>query len=144
MAASPNAPTPLPKPGLIGRLVRLVLGGLLLYFLLNIVVVIPWRARDFLAAQTAWNVPGGAWWIAAIVCFLALPIVINSGFGRHWGGWPRVAFLFLAAGAILWDWLAYGAFWAWPLAGLVFLLIAYVFAHAGISYLVAAFAATPG
>jgi small-conductance mechanosensitive channel len=144
MAAGPDAPAPLPRPRLIGRLVRFVLGAILLYFFVNILVVIPWQARDFLARQTGWRVPGGAWWIAAILCFLALPTIINSGFSRDWDGWPQVAFLVLAGGAIAWDWLAYGALWAWPLALLVLMLVTYVFAHAGVSYLVAAFAATPG
>lgn len=144
MATTPNAPARLPRPRLLGRLLRIVLGAILLYFFLNIVFAVPWQARDFLAAQAGWRIPGGTWWVGAILCLLALPIVINSGFSRRWGGWPRVAFLFLVAGAILWDWLAFGAFWAWPLAALVLLLVSYVLAHSGVSFLVAGFAATPG
>lgn len=144
MATEPNASTPLPRPLWIGRWVRIVLGGVLLYFLVNILLVIPWQAHDFLATQTGWCVPGGDWWLAALACVWALPTIINSGFSRVWGGWPRVAFLVLAGGATAWDWLAYGAFWARPLALLVFVLFMYVFAHAGVSYLVAGFAATPG
>lgn len=144
MPAGQNASVALPRPRLIGRLVRLVLGAILLYFLAKLLVVIPAQASGFLAAQTGWRVPGGDWWLVALGCFFALPLLINTGFDRHWGGRPRIVFLVLAGGAALVDWLVYGVFWAWPLAALVFLLIAYVFFHSGISCLVAAFAATPG
>ena len=134
----------LPQPRLIGRSIRIFFGAILLFFFLNLLVDISFHANGFLVTRPGWSIPGGGWWVAGILCFLALPIVINSGFGRRWGGWPRMVFLFLAAGAILWDRLAYGALWAPPLAILVLLLVAYVLFHAGISYLVAGFAATPG
>jgi hypothetical protein len=144
MPADPNASVALPRPRLIGRLVRLVLGAILLYFFVKLLIAIPTQAHGFLATQAGWRIPGGDWWLVAIGCLFALPLLINSGFGRRWGNWPRIALLALAGVAALADWLVYGAFWAWPLAALVFLLIAYVLFHAGISYLVAAFAATPG
>lgn len=144
MSSSTNPPVSLPKPRLVGRLVRLVLGVLLVFFFVELVTAVSSPGSAFLLPQTGWNVPGGDWWIAAAICFFVLPVVINSGFGRRWGGWPRMVFLALAAGATLWDWLAYGSLWAPPLAVLILLLVAYVLAHAGISYLVAAVAATPG
>ena len=123
---------------------RLLLAATLFYFLTKILVEVFSQPQGFLASQRGWSVPGGTWWVGAIACFLALSVVVNSGFSRHWGAWPQAAFLFLAAGAIVWDRQAYGSLWAMPLAFLVLLLITYVLAHAGISFLVAAFAATPG
>ena len=134
----------LPQPRRIGRTIRILLGAILLYFFFNLVAQISTHGRDFLATRPGWSIPAGGWWVGAILCFFALPLIINSGFSRHWGAWPQLAFLMLAGGAALWDWLAHGSFWAWPLASLVLLLVGYVLAHAGISYLVAGLAATPG
>jgi hypothetical protein len=139
-----NTTPQLPKPRLVGRSIRILLGAVLLFFFFNLLVEISSHGRGFLATRPGWGVPGGGWWVAVILCFFVLPRLINSGFDRHWGAWPRLAFLILAGGAALWDWLAYGSFWAWPVASLVLLLVGYVLAHAGISYLVAGFAATPG
>jgi hypothetical protein len=138
-----NTTPQLPTPRLIGRSVRFFLGATLLFFLAQLLLSIP-HAQGFLAPQPGSIVPGGNWWIAALICFLALGVLVNSGFGRHWGAWPQIVFLAFAAVAAIWDWLAYGGFWAMPLAVLVLLLLAYVLAHAGISYIVSAVAATPG
>jgi hypothetical protein len=138
-----NPAPQLPIPRLIGRSVRFFLGATLLFFFAQLLLSIP-HAPGFLATQPGWSVPVGNWWIAAIVCFLALGVVVNSGFGRHWGAWPQIVFLALVGAAVIWDRLAYGSFWAMPLAVLVLLLVGYVLAHAGISYVVAAIVATPG
>lgn len=144
MPAGPNASGALPRPRLIGRLTRLVLGVILLYFFARVLISIPSQARGFLATQTGWHVPGGDWWLVALGCLFGLRLLIDRGFDRQWGNRSQIAFLVLAGVAALADWLVYGAFWAWPLALLVFLLIACVIFYASISYLVAAFAATPG
>ncbi|HEV2386282.1 MAG TPA: hypothetical protein VGS20_03405 [Candidatus Acidoferrales bacterium] len=130
----------LPTPRVIGRTARLVLAALLLYFLLQLAR----HAREFLAAQPGWRVPGGDWWVAALFCFWALPEVVNSGFSRRWGRWPQGVFAALVAMAAAWDRLAYGILWAPPLALLVYLLLFYVCAHAAVSFAAAAIAATPG
>jgi hypothetical protein len=137
-------PSPqLPTPRLLGRSVRFLLGAALLYFLAKLLLSIS-HSQDFFAKRPGWSIPQGNWWTAALICLLALGLVVNRGFSRNWGMRPQLIFLCLAAAAILWDRLAYAALWAAPLAVLTVLLIAYVLAHAGISYIVAAMAATPG
>lgn len=144
MPSHSASPDGLPRPRVIGRLVRLLLGIFLLFVFVNLVRAISAQGQGFLTAEHGWQVPGGDWWLAALVCLWALPRLINSGFSRNWGGWPRVGFLVLAAGTVAWDWLGYGRFWATPLAILVVILVGYVMVHAGVSFLVAGAAATPG
>ena len=122
---------------------RFFLGALLLFFLAQLLFSLP-HAQGFLRARPGWTTPQGTWWVAAIICFLALGLVVNHGFSRHWGAWPQRVFVCLAVAAIAWDRVAYASLWAAPLAILFFLLVGYVLAHAGLSYVAAALTATPG
>jgi uncharacterized membrane protein YphA (DoxX/SURF4 family) len=130
----------LPKPGAVGRTLRLVFGAVLLLLCANLLR----QAHEFLAPQAGWRIPGGNWWLGGIVCVLALPTLINGGFKRRWGAWPIFVFVLLAGGAIAWDRLVDHRLWAPPLAWLVLLLLLYVFLHAGISFVVGGIAAVPG
>jgi len=129
-----------PAPLVIGRTVRIVVGVVLLYFF----VVLIREAPHILAARSGWSVPRGSWWVGAIVLILALPSVVNGGFGRRWGAWPQLIYVLLLCGAALWDRLAYKSLWAPPLGSLILLLFLYVLGHAGLSFVVAGIAATPG
>lgn len=144
MATEDKVSENLPRPGPIGRLVRILLGFVLLYFFANIVIQISAKPGGFLAARTGWRIPGGDWWVAALACAFVLPRLVNSGFGSKWGEWVRGVYLAFIGAAILWDRTAHDGLWAAPLAWLVLLLILYVFAHASVSFLVAGVAATPG
>ena len=88
----------LPAPRGIGRVVRIVVGVVLLYFFAELIR----EAPSILAARSGWSIPRGGWWVGAVVCFFALPGVVNDGFGRRWGAWPQVIYVFLLAGAVLW------------------------------------------
>jgi len=129
-----------PAPRVIGRTLRIVIGVLLLYFFVELIR----QAPQILAARSGWSVPRGSWWVGVILFILALPWVVNTSFGRRWGAWPQVVYIFLLCGAALWDRLAYGSLWAPPLGSVVLLLFLYVFGHAGLSFLIAGVAATPG
>jgi hypothetical protein len=144
MPAEGKASDGLPRPGPIGRSVRIVLGAVLLYFLADAIIQISAHPSGFLAARSGWEIPGGDWWAGALVCIWALPLLVNSGFGHRWGRGVRGVYLVLIGAALIWDRTVHGGVWALPLAVLVLLLIVYVLAHAGISYIVAAIAATPG
>jgi hypothetical protein len=130
----------LPAPHVIGRTVRIVVGAVLLYFFVEFIR----QAPHILAARSGWSVPRGSWWVGAILFILALPWVVNTGFGRRWGAWPQLIYVLLLCGAALWDLLAYGSLWAPPLGSVVLLLFLYMFGHAGLSFLIAGVAATPG
>lgn len=134
----------LPRPRIIGRSVRIVVGAVLLYFFANMIQEVMAQPGGFFAARPGWSVPGGDWWVVALGCLIALPTLMNSGYSSKWGEWVRGGYLVVAGVAILYDKVEYRSFWAAPLAWLVLLLILYLFGHAGVSFLVAGVAATPG
>ena len=146
ISSLPMEPSPAPSsevspaPRVIGRTLRIVVGAAFLYFFVQLIR----QAPQILAARSGWNIPRGNWWVGAILCILALPMVFNTGFGRRWGRWPQVVYVLLLCGAALWDRLAYGSLWAPPLGSVVLLLFLYVVGHAGLSLLIAGVAATPG
>lgn len=125
---------------MLGRTIRVVIGALLFASLAQLVL----QVRQFLAPLPAWQIPRGDWWVVALGCLFALPMIVDSGFGRRWGRSLQLTFvaLFMATGT--WDRLVYGRLWAVPFALVSLVLIIYVFAHAGVSFLVSALAATPG
>ena len=129
-----------PAPRVIGRMLRIIVGAALLYFFVELIR----QAPHIVAARSGWSVPRGSWWVGAIVCLVALPSIVNSGFGRRWDAWPQMVYVLLLCGAAVWDLLTYGSLWAPPLGSLVLLLFLYVFGHAGLSFLIAGIAATPG
>jgi len=140
MATSPHLNQELPKPGLIGRTVRFLIGGVLLFAFVNELG----QAHAVLATQPGWRLPGSWWWLVAIVFSWKIPGMLKDGFGLDWKQWPIAGSLVLAAGAIIWDRLDYGALWAWPLGLLVLLLILFVLLYAGLSYVIVGLVATPG
>jgi hypothetical protein len=140
MPAAPKISAALPTPRTIGRTLRILLGIFLLYSFVQALR----HAGAFLAPRADGSVPGGSWWLAAIFCLLALPVVIDSGFGRRWGGWSQAGFLLLLGAVAAWSYAARGILWAMPVSLLVLVLLLYVFAHLGISLVVAGVAATPG
>lgn len=144
MEAGSKVSGSLPVPGPIGRSVRILAGGALLYVSAKIIQQISGNPHAFLGARRGWSFPGGDWWLAALVCVYALRSLVNRGFGGKSGEWVRGAYLGLVVAAILWDFNVHGGFWGPPLAWLVLLVILYVFAHSGVSFLVAGIAATPG
>ncbi len=124
--------TTLPRPGWLGRGVRLGLAAFFLYFLVQIVV--GYR----LGGSPSWQDP--LFWIALAYIAWALPEIVNLGFGLRWGRWPRYVFLalLLLGGAV-------DAGVPGPAFGLVFFATAaYAFGHLGLSFSVAAIDAAPG
>lgn len=140
MTVAFEKPGSLPRPGALGRGLRLALGILFLYFFLGNLT----SFEGYLALREGWDVPGGTWWIAAALGFYFLNDIVGMGFGRAWRWWPQLIFALLALAAATLDLWVYGSLWAPPLGFLVFLLVVYVFAHVGVSHLVAAIFATPG
>jgi hypothetical protein len=102
------------------------------------------QAPGLLRVRSGWRIPGGDWWVFALVCLWALPEMVGSWFGQAVGRWTQVGYVGAVAFAAIVDRLVYGSLWAPPLGLLVLLLFVYVVASAGVSFLVAAVAATPG
>jgi hypothetical protein len=133
-----RAPGSLARPRAIGRLVRLLLGLWLLWFLYSLL-----RFGSVLLISTTapkhWS-----WWLATLVGLWVFPDVVNIGWGKNWKHRPRVAVLGVAGLLVVVDLLAYGAWWAPPLGVFVFAWHLYWSAHLGLSFALASIIATPG
>jgi hypothetical protein len=130
-------PGSLPKPGPIGRLVRLALGALCLWYVSGLLQVFDSLVTsDGHIRSLIWNgvLPG----------LFLVSYVINIGYSRAWKKWPAivsaVSFLligaigYLTSGSVETSWLA-GAIWVWAL---------YVFSHLGVAFMLSGIIGTPG
>ena len=123
----------LPKPGPIGRLVRLGMGLLCGGW--------TWRL--------AWHSGLGdlalpAYWLWFLFALLLAPYVVNIGFGVRWGAWPRIVAGLVVAGAAVFGYLQGGSPLQQPLWMAMNGVMLYVFGHLGLSFLLSALIATPG
>ena len=120
-------------PGPVGRLVRLVLGLLILKFIYD------WR---FIIDSSDYDQPFILLWIAFSV--VLVPYVVNIGFGINSGAKARfvLAGIWLAGGII--GWLAEDLFRSEFLWAVIEITQIYIYGHLGLSFFLAAFLATPG
>lgn len=128
----------LPKPGPLGRLLRLALA----YLLLAGFTYELWDDRAMLTGGEF--EPYGLIWNGLVIGLLVVSYVVNIGFSRDWKKWPAavsagaLAALALADFALSGDWTGryFGTgFFLWSL---------YVFTHLGVAFLIAAVIGTPG
>ena len=128
----------LPKPGLIGRLVRLLLGVWLLSLTYTLVRDGPAGLLDT-AAPAQWT-----WWAGVLIGLALTPYVVNIGFTRNWKHWPRMGVLAAAAVLIVIDLISFGTWWAPPLGVFALLWMVYWSGHLGLSFVLSSLIATPG
>ncbi|MFQ5678259.1 MAG: hypothetical protein ACE5HP_02230 [Gemmatimonadota bacterium] len=128
----------LEPPGLIGRLVRLAMGGLLLWSLYAL-LTIGWPRLVAKAPPGEWN-----WWLYMVLAFWATPYVVNIGLTKSWRRRPQHVLLAAGGLAVLVDMVLYGSWWAPPLGAVTWIWLVYFSAHLGISFLLSALIATPG
>ena len=127
----------LPRPGPIGRLVRLTFGALSAYYVYGLVQVSGHLiTADGSIRPLIWNglVPG----------LFLVSYIINIGYSRAWKKWPAIisagAFFaiagvgYLSAGSLETPLLA-RSIWLWEL---------YLFGHLGLAFLLAGVIGTPG
>lgn len=127
----------LPKPGPIGRVVRLVFGALCVHQAVGLIDV----SGDLIGSDghiraVVWN--------GLLIGLFLISYIINIGFSRAWKKWPAIlsagVFVTLAAygqitqGVIETNALA-SAIWGWEL---------YLFTHLGIAFILSAVIGTPG
>ncbi len=130
-------PGTLPKPGPIGRAVR-ILGGI---FFLGLFILTVTSYTEIVSS----DVPTSPMlWIGVASIFLFVGYLVNVGFTLNWGLWPQAILILLAVGAVVLDLSIYGSFWAPPLGLLVFLLLAFLAGQVGLSLILAASLAVPG
>lgn len=124
----------------MGRVVRILIGVALAFGLVTLVR----QAQSLLRPLPGWRIPGGDWRVVALACLWMLPQVIDDLLGRSFGRWTQVGCLCLLAIAVAVDRVADGVLWAHPLGLLALALMIFVFAAAGLSFLVGGIAGAPG
>lgn len=131
------APGSLSKPGPIGRLLRLLLGVLCLYALWGLMNIGP----DFVENPIG-LLPNLGLMILFALCLFNY--VINIGFSRDWHRYPLIASLIFLAAVATVGYLFTGDAGTDILGVSVLLWLGYFYTHLGVSFLLAAFLATPG
>jgi len=130
-------PGSIPRPGPVGRLIRLGLGVLCLWYVYGLIQV----SGNLIAADG--NIQPVVWSGIIFGMFL-VSYVVNIGFSRAWKKWPAVvsaAGLAIIAGVgyamsgIIETNLLARSIWTWEL---------YVFLHLGLAFIIAGAIATPG
>jgi len=132
-----DEPGSLPRPGPIGRLVRLGFGAVCLWFVYGLLQL---NANLFGADGHINTVV----WNGILIGLLLVSYVINIGYSREWKKWPA----FVSAGALVaiagFGFVTTGtaesaflarSIWTWEL---------YVFGHLGLAFVLAAVIGTPG
>lgn len=139
-----DAPGTLTKAGVVGRLVRFILGVFITKFFIDIVLnsilaLDGSRALVTTVAPTYWM-----FWSTIAVLFLVTPYVINIGFGVNWRRRSQYVIVALAAMLVLYSYLMYGTVWSPATGWFVYIWMAYVTGHLGIAFLLAGLLGTPG
>jgi len=132
-----DEPGSLPRPGPVGRLVRLGLGVLCLWYVYGLIhVSASLIAADGSIRPVIWN--------GIVFGLFLVSYVVNIGFSQAWKKWPAVvsaAMLaiiagvgYAMAGTIETNLLA-RSIWVWEL---------YIFSHLGLAFIIAGAIGTPG
>lgn len=133
-------PGTIKRPEIIGRAVRFVYGVAML-------ALFTWIGTSYEAFLSP-HAPSSPILVLILVgsasALFNLPHVVNIGFTVSWGQRAQLVLGLLAAVAVGCDFLRFGSLWGPPLGLLVFVLLTYVTAHSGLSFIVASLLATPG
>ncbi len=132
-----DEPGSLPRPGPVGRLVRLAIGVMCAWYFHGLTE----GASQLM--DSSGHIRSFIWNGTAIGLFL-VSYVINIGYSRSWKKWPAIVsavyFLivlgigYFTAGVLETDLLA-RAMWVW---------ILYLYTHLGVAFIIAGLIATPG
>ena len=124
------------RPGHFGRGLRLI-SGLVILFLIS-PLVIELRPGMVISIDN-WSI-----WIALAATFWVANEVVNVGFGRDFGQWPRYGLLGLLALGSLGDYLINGVWWGEIITLVIATELLLVLGFLGISFVVSAALAVPG
>jgi len=132
-----DEPGSLPRPGPIGRLVRLTFGAVCLWYVFQLLQERgSWLQNDGHVGAVVWNgiFPG----------LILVSYVINIGYSRSWKKWPAVtsAAVLLAIGTF--GYFATGSIENTYLAIALAIWLLYVFSHLGVAFLLSGVIGTPG
>ncbi len=114
----------LPKPGPLGRLVRLGFGAACLYYSYHLIAVFPDHLMDGENIRSLlWNeILGGLFLIS---------YVINIGYSRAWKKWPALVSILLLGGAAVYSQMTTGSFESPFIATVLWFWLFYIFTHLG-------------
>ena len=132
-----DEPGSLPRPGPVGRLVRLGFGILCLWYVYGLIQV----SGNLIAANGSIR---PAIWNGIIFGLFLVSYVVNIGFSRAWKKWPAVvsaAALAIIAGV---GYALEGTIETNLLARSIWIWEFYVFSHLGFAFVIAAVIGTPG
>jgi len=132
------SPTILPKPGWPGRVIRFVLGALVLNGAFGIGAGFRSLVYD---RQPPENI---GLWVFAVLLFLSMPHVINLGLSVQWGQKAQIATLILSGACIAADAVFYKRIWAPPVGLLLCIWCLLIAIPLGVALVLAAIFATPG
>ena len=131
-----DEPGTLPKPGPIGRLVRLAFGLACLYFVADLL-------RVFGELFDGAHVHQIIWTGLAMGLFLS-SYIINIGYSRAWKKYPAIVsgaiFLLIGIGSFFDS----GSFESGMLANTIGIWVLYLFTHLGLAFAIAGVIGTPG
>lgn len=132
-----DEPGSLPKPGPVGRVVRLLLGALCLWYVSQLLV-----AAEGLIASDGHILP--VVWNGLLPGLFLISYIINIGYSRSWGKGPAIASASVLAVAALVGYLSSGTVETELFARSLWLWELYLFAHLGLSFVLSAAIRTPG
>ena len=127
----------LQKPGPIGRSVRITTGLLCFYLLYQTI-------QGYTGIVSSEFPAVVSLWLGVLFCFHGLPHILNVGYARNWGMWPRWGSLGIALVASALSYLQKGSFWGPEIGLVVFLLMFFVLVHLAPTLTLAGIIATPG
>jgi len=132
-----DEPGSLPRPGPVGRFVRLLFGSLCLWYVFSLIPVAGSLIdSDGHIRQVIWN--------GIIIGLFLVSYVINIGFSKAWKKWPAIvsAGFFLLIGGIGFIW--HGTIETRLLALVIWVWELYVFSHLGFAFVISGLVGSPG
>ena len=132
-----DEPGSLPRPGPVGRLVRLGLGVICLWYVYDLMQVSGDLVRsDGRIRSVIWN--------GVLIGLFLISYVVNIGYSRAWKKWPAlISFIGFSCIAMV-GYITAETFETVLLATGIWLWELYVFSHLGLAFVIAGFIATPG
>ena len=130
-------PGTLPKPGPIGRLVRLGFGYVCLQYVYAL-----WIVRYALILSDGSIRP--LLWNGIIIGLILISYIVNIGFSRPWKKWPALISVLILLSATGLNYAIYGNIAGYISATTVFIWLLYSFTHLGLSFVLSAIICTPG
>lgn len=132
-----DEPGSLPKPGPIGRIVRLAFGLPCLWYVAALIDVSgSLRGSEDHIRPLIWN--------GVLAGLFLISYVVNIGFSRAWGKRPAIASIAVFLAIAGFGYLATGTIETAVLARILWVWEVYVFSHLGIAFIIAGVIGTPG